>query len=146
MVHMRHTEWSDTRISLLRKLWDEGLTGSEIGDTLGLSRSAVIAKVRRLGLERRAPGGPKDPAVNRLPRTRKKKGRPKVLRFIVDEAPRPRPKLNPAARMVRLADLEAHHCRWPEGDPRDPDFSFCGADRHEGEVYCPLHMRTAFQK
>jgi GcrA cell cycle regulator len=40
--------------------------------------------------------------------------------------------------------LERNDCRWPLGDPREPDFHFCGQPRVEGRPYCELHCRAAF--
>jgi GcrA cell cycle regulator len=37
------------------------------------------------------------------------------------------------------------HCRWPVGDPRSPDFRFCGCTAHEGLPYCVDHARIAYQ-
>lgn len=46
-------EWPEDEINLLRKLWGEGKTASEISLLLGnRSRSAVLGQVSRLGLQR----------------------------------------------------------------------------------------------
>ena len=43
--------WTDERIGDLRRMWDNGLTASQIAETLGgVSRNAVIGKAHRLGL------------------------------------------------------------------------------------------------
>lgn len=43
--------WTDERIGDLRRMWDEGLTASQIAESLGgVSRNAVIGKAHRLGL------------------------------------------------------------------------------------------------
>ena len=44
----------------------------------------------------------------------------------------------------KLLDLEKGDCRWPIGEPRHPDFHFCGAPQLEGRPYCELHWRMAF--
>ena len=44
-----------------------------------------------------------------------------------------------------LLDLEKSDCRWPIGEPRQPDFHFCGARQAVGHPYCELHWRMAFQ-
>ena len=47
--------WTDERIELLKKLWTDGLSASQIAGELGMvTRNAVIGKVHRLGLAGRA--------------------------------------------------------------------------------------------
>jgi len=46
--------WTDERIERLKMLWGQGMTASQIADELtGVSRTAVIGKAHRLGLEAR---------------------------------------------------------------------------------------------
>jgi GcrA cell cycle regulator len=46
--------WTDERIEQLRKMWEGGMTASQIADELGgVSRNAVIGKAHRLGLQSR---------------------------------------------------------------------------------------------
>ncbi len=50
--------WTDERVELLKKMWGEGQSASQIAKELGgVTRNAVIGKVHRLGLSNRA-GGP----------------------------------------------------------------------------------------
>ena len=43
--------WSHTRVEQLKKLWEAGLSASQIAAELGnVSRNAVIGKAHRLGL------------------------------------------------------------------------------------------------
>ena len=47
--------WTDERVELLKKLWSDGLSASQIAAELGgITRNAVIGKVHRLGLSGRA--------------------------------------------------------------------------------------------
>ena len=47
--------WTDERVELLKKLWADGLSASQIAAELGgITRNAVIGKVHRLGLSGRA--------------------------------------------------------------------------------------------
>ena len=47
--------WTDERVELLKKLWLDGLSASQIAKQLGgVTRNAVIGKVHRLGLSGRA--------------------------------------------------------------------------------------------
>ena len=42
--------WTDERVELLKKLWADGLSASQIAAELGgITRNAVIGKVHRLG-------------------------------------------------------------------------------------------------
>ncbi|WP_066799110.1 GcrA family cell cycle regulator [Sphingomonas soli] len=46
--------WTDERIDTLKKMWDSGLTATQIAEELGgVSRNAVIGKAHRLGLPAR---------------------------------------------------------------------------------------------
>ncbi len=46
--------WSDERVDLLKRLWGEGQSASQIAKELGgVTRNAVIGKVHRLGLSNR---------------------------------------------------------------------------------------------
>jgi GcrA cell cycle regulator len=49
------------------------------------------------------------------------------------------------ARQKTLLDLEANDCRWPIGEPRSPDFHFCGKSQVPGRPYCEHHWSMAFQ-
>jgi GcrA cell cycle regulator len=53
-------EWNAERVEELTKLWATGLSASEIGRKLGITKNAVVGKVRRLDLAmRRQPTTPK---------------------------------------------------------------------------------------
>ncbi|MBL8576356.1 MAG: hypothetical protein JNK47_03955 [Mesorhizobium sp.] len=45
-----------------------------------------------------------------------------------------------------LEQLTRSQCHWPVGDPRDDDFSYCGAATREGSRYCAHHAAIAFRK
>ena len=50
--------WTDERVELLKKMWTEGQSASQIAKELGgVTRNAVIGKVHRLGLSNRSGGG-----------------------------------------------------------------------------------------
>src|ERR1700741_3654370 len=68
--------WTDERVELLKKLWSDGLSASQIAAELGgITRNAVIGKVHRLGLSGRA----KSPS-SAAPRPRKARAHPHMLR------------------------------------------------------------------
>ena len=50
--------WNDERVELLKKMWGEGQSASQIAKELGgVTRNAVIGKVHRLGLSNRTTSG-----------------------------------------------------------------------------------------
>ncbi|MCP5036232.1 MAG: GcrA cell cycle regulator [Rhodobacteraceae bacterium] len=50
--------WTDDRVEILKKMWGEGQSASQIAKELGgVTRNAVIGKVHRLGLSNRNGGG-----------------------------------------------------------------------------------------
>ncbi|QMU57969.1 MAG: GcrA cell cycle regulator [Boseongicola sp.] len=54
--------WTDDRVDLLKKMWGEGQSASQIAKELGgVTRNAVIGKVHRLGLSNRSGGTPAAP-------------------------------------------------------------------------------------
>ena len=68
--------WTDERVELLKKLWSDGLSASQIAAELGgITRNAVIGKVHRLGLSGRA----KSPS-SAAPRPRKARTSGHMLR------------------------------------------------------------------
>ncbi|MGD9916712.1 MAG: GcrA family cell cycle regulator [Paenirhodobacter sp.] len=59
--------WTDERVELLKKMWTEGQSASQIAKELGgVTRNAVIGKVHRLGLSNRV-GGPEGSAPEAAP-------------------------------------------------------------------------------
>lgn len=49
--------WTDERVEMLKVMWSEGKSASQIAKELGgVTRNAVIGKVHRLGLSNRGPG------------------------------------------------------------------------------------------
>lgn len=141
--------WNEERVSLLRKLWAEGLSASQIAKQLGgVTRNAVIGKVHRLGLAGRAT--PSRPAKRPV-----RAARPRI---VGPSAPRLRPPSSvphvviPDLEPLRLEDgktasvltLNESMCKYPIGDPTDPDFAFCGRASSCGP-YCQDHAALAYQ-
>jgi GcrA cell cycle regulator len=162
--------WTDERVEQLKKLWAEGLSASQIAAQLGgVSRNAVIGKVHRLKLSGRGKttssqtrskkvntavnsqrsgatvGHMSSRVVNRsvgatalqaeysteiVPHT--------ITRTVTDV-------VVPISRRLELVQLSERTCKWPVGDPLQPDFNFCGNDVGEGGPYCTYHARLAYQ-
>ena len=52
---MANHDWTPARVALLRQLWDQGLTATEIGCRMGLNKNQVVGKAHREGFPRRQP-------------------------------------------------------------------------------------------
>ena len=67
---MESTGWTEERVELLKKLWLEGLSASQIAGVLGegVTRNAVIGKVHRLKLTGRAKPASSAPRARTAPR------------------------------------------------------------------------------
>ena len=145
--------WTDERVELLKKLWQDGLSASQIAKQLGgVTRNAVIGKVHRLGLSgRAAPSKPARP-VFKAPRPARQAAAPAAPRRIAPPplataAPAPQPPVRyveEAPGAATVLTLGAHMCKWPIGDPSSDDFTFCGRRASEGP-YCVEHARVAYQ-
>jgi GcrA cell cycle regulator len=161
--------WTDERVELLRKLWSEGLSASQIAAQLGgVSRNAVIGKVHRLKLSSRgrataAPARQKKTAaqgtitktVTRAASTQRHTTvsiGATALQVQFDAEPVARQYIRPVenvvvpiSRRLQLVELTERTCKWPNGDPLSEDFHFCGNDAAETGPYCAYHSRVAFQ-
>ena len=56
-------EWTPERIDAMKNLWKEGLSTSEIGRRLGITKNAVVGKAHRMGMSKRASSSPVARAV-----------------------------------------------------------------------------------
>ncbi|WP_232628634.1 GcrA family cell cycle regulator [Methylobacterium sp. Leaf118] len=159
--------WTDERVELLRRLWDDGLSASQIALQIGgISRNAVIGKVHRLGLAGRVkPIGPapvngrrrdEDAAVEieavlaaeepTLPEPPAIVTHRPAPNFPLEPVPAPpQPVALAVSERVTIMDLRDSMCRWPMGDPTSPDFRFCGGRAITGLPYCTQHAQVAYQ-
>ena len=154
--------WTDERVELLKKLWTDGLSASQIAARMGgITRNAVIGKVHRLGLSGRTrPARPSRPRVSRprnpFPGNASRYQYSGNLALKREEAVRPRaePEPEPApivaveiapGEHVTILTLNEKRCKWPIGDPQHDDFHFCGHESGPESPYCPVHARMAYQ-
>ncbi|MGF1544387.1 MAG: GcrA family cell cycle regulator [Parvularculaceae bacterium] len=140
--------WTDERVELLKKLWSEGLSASQIATKMGgVTRNAVIGKVHRLGLSGRAtPAKPQRGCAASLGGGfAEPESYAEDLEPVVPEptfvAPTSLAELGGAA----VTSLNKRMCKWPIGDPTSDDFRFCGEPTLAGKSYCAYHAQLAFQ-
>jgi GcrA cell cycle regulator len=113
--------WTDERVELLKKMWGEGQSASQIAKELGgVTRNAVIGKVHRLGLSNRTTGAtaakadPKPkPKVEPKPTPPKAEAKPSPK----TEPARPVPAASPASES---RPIPARKQIIPAGQPLPP--------------------------
>ena len=133
--------WTDERVELLKKLWSDGLSASQIAAELGgITRNAVIGKVHRLGLAGRAtPSRSERPRIPSAAKVSMRSYMPPAP--IVEEDPLVLEDGNHATVLT----INDRMCRWPIGDPAQNEFHFCGRKPKSGSPYCEAHARKAYQ-
>ena len=143
--------WTDERVELLKKLWQDGLSASQIAKQLGgVTRNAVIGKVHRLGLSGRATPSKPARTVFKAPRpARPVSVSPSAPRRIAEpltqaQPPQPVRYVDEAPGTATVLTLGAHMCKWPIGDPSLDNFTFCGRRAGDGP-YCDEHAHVAYQ-
>jgi len=159
--------WTEQKIQMLKDLWGHH-SASEIAEQIGgLTRNAVIGKAHRLKLSVQKAAENGGISIQRLSSSTSsiKSQRKRVMLRTLPVAPIPtttitRQATPPARDIFRSLDgiggatrsegiavtkAGDRHCRWPVGDPRSPDFRFCGCTAHEGLPYCVDHARVAYQ-
>ena len=122
------TGWTEERLATLKILWNEGLSISQIGQRLGVTRNAVAGKAHRLGLPKR-----QSPiSVSSAPsRNRAKKNEEDGSDL-------------PLRLALRKISWSRSKCVWPSGDPKTTNFSFCGEPIEPGKPYCYDHCVLAY--
>jgi GcrA cell cycle regulator len=161
--------WTEQKIQMLKDMWGHH-SASEIAEHIGgLTRNAVIGKAHRLKLSVQKPAEGESSGLTRLSNGGvpvAKMARKRVMLRPLPVVPAPTTTVTARAAVPTAKDifrsLEGiggqkrsegiavtkagdRHCRWPVGDPRSPDFRFCGCSAHEGLPYCVDHARIAYQ-
>lgn len=148
--------WTDERVALLRKKWEEGVSAGQIGALMGCTRNAVIGKVTRMGLGRRITNfrlagklGAQRRRINQRreeAKTATERKTSRVAELLKSEGfvPRDDDVVMPVESRKSMETLTDHCCRWPVGDPLEKDFYFCGQPRVPGIAYCVAHVRKAY--
>lgn len=120
--------WTDERLEKLMSLWDEGLSISQIGKALGVSRNSIAGKAHRMGL-------PKRPSPI-------SKAKSSIVKPV---AAKPEPDRKMPLRLeLRKLEWSRSKCCWPIGDPKFTGFTFCGGSVVPGKPYCLEHCQEAY--
>lgn len=135
--------WTDEKIAVLKGMHADGASFREIGNKIGMSRSACIGKAHRLNLASRE-------STNKSAAPKPRKLRPPRVRYILGQI-RSQPK--PPSQLMELpeeisknpvsfAGLQENHCRWPVSGEERP-IMFCG-DPQFNRSFCFHHFRMGY--
>ncbi len=148
--------WTEERVETLKKLWQDGLSASQIAaEHGGVTRNAVIGKVHRLGLSGRGQPTTTIKRQRRAQASAPRRPRQTVtignlalqtnFEALADVDLRPRRNVVvPIAKRLSIFALTERTCKWPIGDPGQEDFHFCGHDSLDGVPYCEYHAGVAY--
>lgn len=136
-------DWSDKAVTELKRLFDEGLSMSQIAAAIGApSRNSVIGKLHRNGMFRGKPKPvPRPPRVQRKGVHTAKAWKPRKPTPAPEPAAPPLGEISAVPQPCTLMELTNETCRWPIGE--GADMLFCGSpsDMHNGRPYCQFHTR-----
>jgi GcrA cell cycle regulator len=124
---------------------------NELGN--GLTRNAVIGKMRRMGLKTAKAKAAL--SAEKVIREHRKHGGKRlhisntnshpIAEFdVVEVAPVQADLDIPKEQRKTIMQLEAWHCRFPVGDTHDHDFFFCGAQKLDDLPYCKHHAMRCY--
>ncbi len=120
--------WDEDKLNKLRKLWDDGLPITKIGNEIGVSRNAIAGKAHRMGLPKR-----------NSPISKSGDPRKNQESYNSDNS-----RVLPLKIMLRDVEWSRNRCCWPIGDPKLSGFSFCGTSIIPGRPYCEEHSNLAY--
>lgn len=133
--------WDDPqRIADLKQLASEGFSSGQIAKDLGISRNAVIGKLRRLDIPLLNPpnGAPNSKASPRVRKSTTLRDIPPRQQIAPEAPPMPYDGIG-----VSILELTSETCRWPLGEPSRTGFHFCGATPKNLSPYCCEHAALA---
>lgn len=159
------TPWTEDRVSLLTKLWEEGLTANQIVARFNgaVSRNAIIGKVHRLGI--------KQPPRHVSPKEPRNKPRKRVLvppthQHAINWGLAPRWSVSshttrstikntsilhsdfppiPKPIGIDIMKLNGDTCRAVIGREKSGLASYCGDRVMIGKSFCPGHCAMYYQ-
>ena len=137
--------WNQQKVEDLKKLWNEGVATSRIGEQLGFTKNAVIGKAFRLGLERRQNSRKKtahSQSVSSVTMYRESSAPSHSQITPKREVTRRREKFSFKKSIVGTGSFKS--CQWPIGDPLEEGFHYCGGQNIPTKPYCIEHYKKAY--
>ena len=137
------------RDKLVLSLWKKGLTGSQIGEKIGTTRSAILGLINRLRaagyVEYRAkkPRPKKDaPPKPRKAPEKKLDQFERLMSFAPPLIPEP---VQEPSKPLTIMELTRRSCRYILNEGKPSSFLFCGKTTDKGS-YCLEHHKVCFTK
>ena len=137
--------WNTQKVENLKKLWNEGVATSQIGEQLGFTKNAVIGKAFRLGLERRQNSRKKtsqNQQFSSVTMYRESSNSSATQNNVRREPTRRREKFSFKKSIVGTGNFKS--CQWPIGDPLEEGFHYCGCQNIPTKPYCIDHYKKAY--
>jgi len=156
------SSWDSSTLKKLKALVAKGLSTSEIGKKIGVSKNAVVGKLNRLGWNSKAGGitsdepvkKAKDKEILKKKSIKIKEVKTKVKKIEISEKTKIKPikrtkEISASQKIIKtaleMASLKKDQCRWPIGDTDSDDFHFCGKKVFPGKPYCYEHCKCAYK-
>jgi len=136
--------WNQQKVEDLKKLWNDGVATSRIGEQLGFTKNAVIGKAFRLGLERRQNSRKKISQPTSFSSTTlyRETSSSSSSISVKKEPIRRREKFSFKKSIVGTGNFRS--CQWPIGDPLEDGFHYCGGQNIPTKPYCIEHFKKAY--
>lgn len=142
--------WTPERDEALRGYWDQGLTGSQIAQNMRTTRSAILARARRIRCTARVS---EDAKASATPRKRRnvtafnfaecrKSGRDPLENIAKEPFVSRETVVTPAEKRIPFEALDDTKCKYAHGDT--PPYMFCGEKAVMGLRWCEAHARAVF--
>ena len=136
--------WNQQKVEDLKKLWNDGVATSRIGEQLGFTKNAVIGKAFRLGLERRQNSRKKISQPSSFSSTTlyRETSTSSSSISVKKDPIRRREKFSFKKSIVGTGNFRS--CQWPIGDPLEEGFHYCGGQNIPTKPYCIEHFKKAY--
>lgn len=130
--------WAAPDVFSLKRMCAKGMSYGDMAKALVRTRNQVIGKARRLGYRGKENATFSIGSAMPISMSEFRKATVNGATMTALDM------FHGVADVVSLESLSTSDCRWPIGDPRKPNFGFCGAPIAEGSCYCTQHHAIAY--